>query len=49
MEGQGETKLRFYRGLGAFEGTGRDREDSQLRSELRSKSVLGNAKSFPYL
>jgi hypothetical protein len=36
-EGQEETELRFYRGFGASEGTGRDREGYPVAVRLRSK------------
>jgi hypothetical protein len=39
MEGQGETKSRFYRRLGASEGTQRDRERHPVAVRIAVKLV----------
>jgi hypothetical protein len=39
-EGPGETKLRFYRGLGASEGTGKDRERPPVAVRIALKKCV---------
>ena len=46
MEGQGETKLRFYRGLGASAGTGRDRERHPVAVRIAVK-ICARKCNFP--